>query len=373
MDKYINLLTNKLHNLKREQIVAILIAFILIFIGALYFWLTREADHPDIEPGSVDQPLTFEKDREVVIESEKEEIFKEVTYTELPIYDFRQVDHSNLVQSFLQDVGKGFTPKEEYDQIVYYWRENQEETFYVTEYNSILDKVFFRFKESVTPKKVGISNVSQDQLEQFFLKFAKTYWGSEMEYTNFKITPEGRSFRIEANRLIGEIPLMTSGFLDYSDYLVVENDGQVTEGLFHIFEYDKSSEVTLDLISTEDLSQVISRDDYPKEFNQRAPIGLDPSDLGYEQYENDPESEFLGDAALSDALDKIPEVESCNASRVSLAYFFLNINADKLSPVYRIDCVGKVIVNKKEYDVPVVIYASAIDPEFVYIPGNIPQ
>lgn len=375
MDQVILKVKRRLNSLTKEQLVGLSIAIVFLMIGAVYFALVgidgKSGQGSKIEPGSVEQPLPYSSDKKIVIDLEDKEVTEEIKYEELPVYQIVKENHYNTVQNFMSDIGMGFATKENYDDIVYYWKEGENTSFYITEYNSVLDKVFFRFETAKSPRSLNVSSVRQEELGNFFQKFAQQYWGRDYKYQNFKVSFEGRNYKIEANRLIGDIPLYISGINTYSDYLVVTSEGKIVEGEFHLFDYDAESGEVLDLVQPDLLASVISRDDYPKEFNQLQPIGFDFSKYGAQEQEYDESGQFLGDLSITDYSEIIPEVKQCNASKVTLVYLFVNNNSQYITPTYRIDCMGEVIVDKEEYDVPVIIYTSAIDPEYVYVPSDV--
>jgi hypothetical protein len=373
MRNSVNIIKSKLKNLKKENIIFLAIILVAILIGIILYLFTTGGDDtpPKLEPGSVDQSLPFQEGKTIEINPNDEGFVNEVNYDKLPVYELIADNHVDLVRTFLVESGNGTFRQENYSDIVYQWTANKSDDFYAVEYSVAFDRVFFRFEEGFSPSKLGNQSYSKDSLAQYFTSFAQGYFNSEFEYTDFKVSTVGRDFKIEANRSIDGVPLEVSGFQEFSDYLIVEENGEVSEGQFYLFEYDEKSGVELDLLSPLQLGSVISRDDYPREFNQRAPVGYDPSDFGYEEYPLDPGSSFAGDPPLSESLEEIPTVTSCTATGMKVVYFFTNTSTNKLAPVYKIDCHSKVMISDKEYDVPVVIYASAIDPEYVYIPGTI--
>lgn len=368
MKNYLQKTQNSIKSLTQEQIIVGLTVTALVLIGLIYF-ASRGEDEPELEVGSIEQPLQYENNKQIELdEATIENINKDEEITSLPIYDFKKVNHSSLVQNFMVEIGDGFVARKNFDDIVYYWTPDADYPEYVTEYNAIFDRVFFRFVEPRAVDKVTVS-VSSNDLGAFFSQFVNTYFSKDLEYGQFKISSVGRGFRIEANRMIDGVPLQVQAAESYSDYLVIDSDGRIIEGSFYLFDYDEKSSVEVDLVDIATLGAVISRNDYPLMFQQGDPVGLNYEELGVEAYEYDPESGFQGDAYDLD--EEIPQAESCTATRIEIVYLFVNINAEKLAPVYRIDCRGKVTIKEKQYDVPIIIYASAIDPQYVYVPGNI--
>lgn len=342
---------------------------ILVIVVILYLLLNPATEKPTILPGSVDQPISYEEDKDVEVPANIV-IKNDLGDDTLPIFEIIKEDKVGGVQDFLVAAGHGFDKRISVEDIVYTWSENESGTLYVTEYNSIYDRVFFRFEDSVDFNISSGSILTESDMETFFVDFVHEVWNSDFEYINFNVSLEGNSYRVEANRAIGEYPLEVSGFESYSDYLVVDRDGKVSEGRFYLFEYDTDSAQYLDLLSIDLLDSVINRDDYPKEFNQLTPIGFEEAypDLNPFQHED---GTTYGDVPAFDAISEMDDLDRCTTEKVSIVYLYFTNNYNELSPVYRLDCRGDIVFDGKVFETWAVIYASAIDPEYVYVPGTI--
>ena len=56
---------------------------------------------------------------------------------------------------------------------------------------------------------------------------------------------------------------------------------------------------------------------------------------------------------------------------MEVVYYFANVDQQFLMPLYRLEGLGKVMFKGQDYNVPMVVFGSALDPDKVYIPSNI--
>lgn len=191
----------------------------------------------------------------------------------------------------------------------------------------------------------------------------QNYFNTSFSYINVSAQNESGNLRITANRDIAGYPLEIAGHFDYSDYIVVDKNGDLIRGKIYLFQYDERKPITLEVLTALQLESVIGRPEYPKEINEFNPIGYEP-EFTYKEGHG-------GDGSYIGAYDdKSPTIESCEADNMYLVYYYMNNQYDKLTPMYHVDCMGEKVIEGVAYSVPMLIYASAIDPEYVYIPAT---
>jgi hypothetical protein len=117
----------------------------------------------------------------------------------------------------------------------------------------------------------------------------------------------------------------------------------------------------LKLINGKQLANVIGNPNYPKQVNPGLPEGLifDSADVIDAKYQERYSAEEL------------PSPTSYKADSLELVYLFSNTNQQFLAPVYQITGKGRIVFKGNDFNVPGLINASAIDPDYVYIPSNI--
>lgn len=343
------------------------LGLLLVIAIALIVMQLIGGEETEIPKGSVDQPFTYETGKQLEIpETVEYTNFDPGDDTTAPIYEFALENKVDLVKSFLGSIGKRSMELEEYEDVVYYWRDDPSDDFYVVEYNALTDRVFFRFESAVDPDLNAGGYLSREDLEQYFTAFVHEYWDQSYSYTDFNVTRDGSTYRIEASRLIGKYPLHISGFEEYSDYLVVEDDGDILEGQIYLMNYDLSTAQNVDLITTVGLGSVIGRDDYPKDFYQLEPQDLDGTLLYGEPYTP---AQSAGDPPPTPD-GEIPELTECTAEEISLVYLYMSGTYQMLTPAYKIRCAGNVVVEGRSYRTEALVFANAIDPELVYVPAT---
>ncbi|MCB9790817.1 hypothetical protein H6764_02225 [Candidatus Nomurabacteria bacterium] len=344
----------------RKNLIIAAVIIVTAVLGIIAYILLKPK--PKLEPGSVDQPLgtDIQVSVDIPVDNQPQDLVDK-----LSVYDIEEIDRTDVIAQFLSSIGKGLLQKEALGTDLVYWKDSPTEDYYLVEYNRIFDDVFFRFENPATPSKLGTSFVTRDTLPNFFTEFINEYFKNDFKFTNFNITTVSEGYRVEANRVVNDIPLERPGSSKYSDYIIVQEDGDIVEGSVTLFTIDSSSAIETALVPVADLGSYLLRKDYPKDFNQGFPIGLDITNFGYNPY--DENGDFNGDPPPD---FEIPEATSCTADAVNVVYLFNRLGFKKLTPVYRIDCTGEITFGGSQFKVPIVIYANAIDPDVVYVPAQ---
>lgn len=357
--------------IKQNKLPIAVFTGVLILLTLLYiFFAFIGSGETEIPEGSVDQPIPVTDGKEV-------EFNDDTTFTNFepgrvasaPVYNIEVENKFNTVRAFLTGIGKGFMRLEEYEDVVYYWRDYPEDEVYIVEYNAITDRVYFRFESAVDVNVGDGRYLRTEDLENYFHQYVSTYWDASYRYTDFNISRQGTGYRIEASRLIGSYPLQISGFEEFSDYIVIEDDGDLIEGQIYLVNIDLESAENVSLIEAATLGALINSDEYPKDFYQLAPDDLDYTLIFGQPYS--PIDSSLGDPPPTVNQGEIPELESCVAERVTLVYIYLSTHYERLTPAYRVNCVGQIEFRGESYRTEAILFTNAIDPDLVYVPGGL--
>ncbi len=344
----------------------LLIGLGFVFILIMIIWQivsSEKAEKSDLN--TIDQPFSY--DDNVSIQFEDEDLFNEFKKNEANIYSLEANNHSELVQSFLNKIGKGFLKKQNFDSIYYIWSKNTQDNYYLVDYDTVKDFVFFRFEEPIVLDEIkNFESAIFSNPENILEDFAFSYFNLNFKYETPKVTTIGNEYRIQARRIIDGIPLEVKGQDSFTDYLVFDKSGKLKEGSFLLADY--TDPVNAKLFPPDYLGSSINRSEYPKDIISKLPSDFSLEDFGYKPYKYEEGS--LGDPPPVDfdEQDLIPS--SCKVTTFELVYYFINSSAEKLTPVYKLGCKGEITFQDKSFTVPVTIFANALDPDLVYIPSS---
>ncbi len=326
---------------------AVIIVLIFIFsIISLFF-------KPATPDALIDIPLQNYPNQRITIQQSVISNF-EFEEKELEVYSIVERNNADVVDRFLTKISKSLN-RQNVSNIIILWTSATD----FAQYDVSRDEMFFRFSEPLSLTEIPITIVTNENAKQYLDEFVSKYLQLEYEYTNVKLTKVDSNFRIEANRSIEGYPLHVPGVDTYSDYLLVEPDGDIVEGRLRLINYTTDGVISIKPVHPTNLNRLISRTDYPKEVNQDFPDGLEK-----EQSERDAPGD-IDENAL-----KFPKVTNTVGKELSIVYFFATTDYKKLVPVYYIKGEGEILFETKTYVVPMTVYVNALDPERVYVPEN---
>lgn len=360
------------NNITREQWVFIGIFSAILLSSVVWIWWTSRDDAQEaiIEDGGVEQSLSFQVGYSVDIPRSIERKDAEQPGS-LPIYPLINSNRSSRVQEVISLMGLSSLQRRVFQDQVYVWAPRDESILQTVSYNSIDQKLAFSFDEPVELSTVSTSEFNTGAPEEYFERVISEILGYEVTYLEFNVTQEARRYKIEGSRDFGGYPLQIAGMGEYSDEMWITSDGLLVSGRILMYELEGSA-IDIPLLTPAELSTVVSRDDYPKTFNQGEPVGFDLTDYGVEEFDptTDNDVDFRGDFPFIEALD-IPEADSCEGTNIRLVYYYASSDVDAITPVYRIECRGQILYRGDTFDVPVVVYANALSPEYVSVPSEI--
>jgi hypothetical protein len=192
-------------------------------------------------------------------------------------------------------------------------------------------------------------------------EFVQNYLQLNFDYSLYSAQNEGRNLRVKLNRHVNNYKLFLPNGQDYSDYLLLNENGGLIEGSIVLTEFDMTNATSYPIITLPQLSNVVSLPEYPKLVTQFAPQGYKPSTTPTEGVVNYEPLES----------EKTSLVTSCDAQTIEVGYLYANTKYKSLAPVFKIGATGTVVLESKSYTVNLSILTNAIDPKFVYIPSDV--
>lgn len=331
-------------------------------VGILLYLFVRNSENtPEYDSPTelITQPFNF--DTSVRIDIPDSLVGEINAVRSLSVYKISDETHLSNVSSFISKVGLESWKMENFGGIYYLWTDNNEETsYYLIDYDLGQDKVFIRLPDPIQiSSEISIPSVG-DESTLFLESFVKEYLDRDVKYTNQKISRNGGTTTIEANRLIGDKKTMLSGLSEFTDYIKITENGELLEAQVYLFELEEIG-YSVGMIQPELMQRLLNRSDFPKDIHRMLPIGWssDSSD-----------DLFLGDVH-KEVLDASEQaIDNCTVEDIQIVYYYSSRNITKyISPTFRMYCVGEVTIDGSRYDVPLVVYANALDPEFVFVPN----
>lgn len=279
------------------------------------------------------------------------------------IYYVQEVDQSGQIEIFLARIGKTNLSKEKSAELLTIWSDTDD----LFQYSQNESEIFFRFSDPVAIPDVDFGYINSKNGADALAQVARAITGEIYTYTNVKVGEEGGTFRIEANREVDGVRIERPGISEYSDYLIVDDAGQIVEGRLFLPVFSDVS-LRVKIIHPTNLAGIVGKEVYPKEVNQGYARSITEED--YQDASTTVDSS-LNDVTLESL--EFPKATDITVEELELVYFFSNHNYPEIFPIYKIQGTGTVTFKGKEYVVPVLIYASALDPDLVYIPSEVDE
>lgn len=340
-----------------------ILAAILLITTFIALFINPSPRQPIDDAGLIEQPLSFSRGKRIKISDDIEGDFDRKD-TSLVIYEVTSTDKTSLIDQFIFEIGiGGFTLTTDSELI-----KIREQADNRIEYNTLTEELTFTFDGPISLATIDRALFKTDELQDYFNEFIRIYIDPTFEHTNFTVTEERDSFLIEADRKIGDYHLETSGFFPNPDFIRIEKDGDLIEGKILLMSLTDNEDLVSDIIDIDELRSLINSDIYPKEFNQ-GPIAVAEEDIDLP----DPADAPANTGIIPLEAEEIRETNDCDTENIEIVYFYLNQNYLNLSPVYKISCAGVINHRGRTYDVNVIIYANALDPDRVFIPEDIDE
>lgn len=356
------LIANIIRWIKQNKTLATLIAAVVTLVLIFIYNLISGAIEPTVTT-LIDLPLPINSELEITVPKSTYEDLDLKNRPTMDVFYAQETDYSSTIDVFLARIGKTNLPKTQYEELLTIWT-NDEDLF---QYSQIKAEVFFRFSDPVAIPDVEFGFYNNDNGDEALAEVARALTGNVYSYTNIKVKETGSEFRIEGNREVGGTRIERPGIAEYSDYLVIQDDGKIVEGRFFIAEISDTS-LRSKIIHPTNLQAIISEEIYPKEISQGYARSITQEDY---QVSSAVEESSFGDITLESL--SFPQVTEMATESMEIVYFWDNYNYPEIFPVYKIEGTGEVTFNGKEYVVPMYVYASALDPAIVYIPADLDE
>lgn len=351
-----------LRQLLKNKVLLIIIAAIVIIIVVIIALLNQNSEpESEIGEGTIRQPLTQYTNKQVNIPDDvSDEYDATINYN---VFTVEQVNKIEQVREFINLINKQGLIFSADQGLNYNWVSEQGvENFEFIQYDANLQSLAFSLRIYPKLNQISSSLVAEREFEELFNSFAREYLKVDYTYSNFKTIEAGEAYMITANRVVDGLTVYNNTATEYTEYLLVSKSNELLGGQFSFIEVNDPKEANI--LNTYALSQVISRADYPKQIHQVSPENFDYS--LYETVGGLPlEESDYGDGPSTAYTLETPN--NCNAKEVKLGYLFQSSNQGTMSPTFRVLCSGVTSYKGQNFELDMIIFASAIDPKFVYV------
>lgn len=206
----------------------------------------------------------------------------------------------------------------------------------------------------VLANKIVISGINililEDVNDNIFSDIAKKYFNEDWKYEIFeKNELSGRIEYLAYRKLTNGSYVESRENKNETDRIVIEG-GRITSATLTLTNYYPTEE-HVPLINKETLDGYINQQQYPKEILPSYDTLNSMMEMGYKE-----------------GYDEIAKtLNNCLVEKITVVYYYKNLDQGVLAPVYKALSMCDVVYKKKTYQVPAVIYISAIDPNYILI------
>lgn len=338
---------------KNNKQITIITGGILVLIVLVIFTILPEGTKGGV--ALIEQPLYFYKSKRISIPVKLAQDMK-VNTKPWNIYRIKNDNQNIKVEGIITKLNIDNPSKKVSGGILYEWS-NKDGDLVQYDVKTQTMSLVMQNRIEVFPE-LGVA--SDSQLMGLLTDFIHKYVDNSYEYKEVNVVKLGNGYKIEGRRLVNGVALQTPGLSKYHDYIELDNQYNLKLARVVLVELESEIADKIKLIKPNELGSVVSRDAYPKEFNQDFPQGLD-IDKGKS---DDSNQDNLG--------VEIPKVSNITVESMEVVYLFSNVDQQFLVPVYRLEGKSRVVIAGREFELNSVVHASAIDPDHVYIPSNIP-
>lgn len=345
-----------LEKLKQNKKIVVIILAVMVVITVWWIAtiLANMSKGIDDEKFLVEIPLNNDVSHSPAI---NKNIYNSTDFPDkLGIYKFLKNDNGDVVNSFLVNVGKSSMLKSVSEEGYTRWEKGEE----VVEYTDNYAKLSFYFEDGVAmPLSINITDT--DSGEKLLESFYKLYFNKEYTFTDVRIVQDGLNRNIEGARNVSGLPLYGLGYDTRSDRITIDGRGKLKSGSLTLVEFESTPAQEISLVHITNLQEVMRKSDYPKVVYE----GFSEDLIKYATDSYQEEENELPEGA--DNLIYKTLTPQSTAKFVKLVYYFSDTSLQYLVPSYQIYSDGRVIYDGKSFDMPLVIYTNALDPDRVYI------
>ncbi len=324
--------------MKNKNKIIILIIAVAIIGSALFFlFFNKEKTKYPEQPIEQKSLTTTDQD----INLDKTDIDNDEDY---PLWQISNSVKLSSVEKMIAGLSSEFKLIDSLEGEFYRWSNENDEIIYDLEKNYLI----FSYAEGIPLDEVEITNNS-------FSNFVKKYFDQKWQYTVFKNEKEvnGETIYYAKRVLENESEVEVREHNQQTDYLALK-DGEIIYGKILLTNFIES-EISVPLISNEDLNKYLNTADYPKEI--------------YPQYGGIRESVLNEVDYLSEEFEELDKtLDNCKSTSSEVIYLYKSFDQQLLTPVYKLEVQCEVTYKEQQYSVPAIAYVNAVDPEYLYVP-----
>lgn len=343
-------------NINKKTLTFIIGTVIVGVIAAILYILLSDNTGEQLPPKGIEQPLGYQLEQEVEI---PRDITPEDLKRKYKLLKVSQDSHDDLAQDIVTTMGKSDLGYSRSGETSHVWGDLFKEGGEYIYYEELTDSLSISFK---TPAYVegGSAGISDETAaKSVFLNTINELFGNDYKYQINNVELSNREYRVEASRLVDGVPVELPGLAEYSDFLVFNESGYILRGQLLLAEFQDP--LTIGIIDFDDLPELLTRDAYPANYTQGAPLNYVPKQS----------SAPVDHADTPGDEEAIEQSTSCVVTSAQVVYYYSTVDQLHLSPTYKLSCIGNITIDGLGFEVPVLVYTNAVDPEYVYIPAEL--
>ncbi len=294
----------------------------------------------------VEQPLDYSDEYVINI---PQNIVQEIDEIEQrhPSFEVLVSDYVTEIESLLKAMGKDRLEynKEAHtaDFVLHNWRSGND----LVTYNVSRDFLSMEFDDAVSITDVNFNPRDKDSLEESIRNFAHRYFSEDFEYRVDEVTTEGLLHRVSFRRELDGFPVDSE---IVEEYILLTRDGKIKSGVFLLADFAEIPG-SYPLISGSELSRSINLLEYPKTINF---------------YFSEPQDDIDYHTIITEGVSR----GNINIDNLELVYYYSDRQQQALVPTFLFQGHGTVVITRRTIESEFVIFASALEPDYVYLPPD---
>ena len=325
-------------NMKNKNKTIILIIAVAIIASAIFFlFFNKEKIKYPKQP--IEQKSLTTTDQNINLD--KTDIDNDGDYSLWQISNSLKL---SSVEKMVAELSNEFNLIDSLEGDFYQWSNGNDEVIYDLGKNYLI----FSYAEGIPLDEAEITGNS-------FSNFVKKYFDQKWQYTVFKNEKgnNGETIYYAKRVLEDEFEVEIREHNQQTDSLALK-DGKIIYGKILLTNFVES-EISVPLISNEDLNKYLNTAEYPKEI--------------YPQYGGIRESVLNEVDYLSEEFEELSEtLDNCKSTSSEVIYLYKSFEQKLLTPIYKLEVQCEVTYKEQQYSIPAIAYVNAVDPEYLYVP-----
>lgn len=327
---------------EKKQLVLIWISTLILFVVLVVVTIiTNNTDVKDsleeIKKNRISSIVTSN-----TIYPEKSETLSQISDEDLVLYRTVNINDYNQLASLANDMGLTLN-KESCVQSYCTWKDK--ENLKDMKYDILLDfdpgyqKITVNTNEGLNLENIGITSEEQYVSDPTIIpeNFLKYYLSIDSEYYLQSQKDVGDSKIYNYNRLIDGKKLFILSSIEYSDFVVVQNN-KIISASFHMFTFAADQKTTKISIDQKSFDNILLSKSNIVTFMQTDYSNI----LGGEEEIVSGDVEYIK--------EEIPSPSSCSLTEGEIGYYLNTSTSEKtLVPIYRGTCIGNTQYEGEEY------------------------